>query len=305
MILDAAGHTGEKTMRVSISISGYSWPEGPSAIRRHLSEIARAADEAGVDTIWLPDHLIQVDPHSTPEADTIEAYATLGFLTGQTERVRLGTLVTGVTYRPPALLVKTVTTLDVLSGGRAWFGVGAGYHEGEARGLDLPLPAVAERFARLEETLRIALQMWSGDTTAFHGDHYRLANPIHHPASVQKPHPPILIGGSGEQKTLRLVAQYADACNLSDYPDGGKTVTHKLGVLSRHCADLGRPLEDIEKTVNTRFIDGEPPAEFARRCGRLADLGLDHAVLFHDGPWTAESVGTLAAAVEAVREIKS
>jgi F420-dependent oxidoreductase-like protein len=295
----------EKIMRVSISVSGYSWPDGPSQIPRQLGEIARAADEAGVDTIWLPDHLIQVDPRSTPEADMLEAYATLGFLAGQTERVRLGTLVTGVTYRPPALLVKTVTTLDVLSGGRVWFRVGAGYHEGEAAGLDLPLPPVAERFARLEETLRIALQMWSGDTTAFHGSYYRLAHPLHSPAAVQKPHPPILIGGSGERKTLRLVAQYADACNLSDFPDGGKTVTHKLGVLARHCADLGRPLEDIDKTVSTRFIDGEAPAEFAERCGRrLAGLGLDHAVLFPDGPWTAESVRSLAAAVEAVRDIR-
>jgi F420-dependent oxidoreductase-like protein len=290
-------------MRVSISVSGYSWPAGPLEIGRQVSRIARAADDAGVDTVWLPDHLIQVDPRSTPDAEMLEAYTVLGFLAGQSERVRLGTLVTGATYRPPALLVKAVTTVDVLSGGRAWFGVGAGYHEDEARGMGLPLPPVAERFQRLEEALRIAIQMWSGDTAAFHGDHYALERPLNSPASVQKPRPPILIGGSGERKTLRLVAQYGDACNLSDLPDGGKTVTHKLEVLARHCAELGRPFDEIDKTVSTRFIADESPDEFAKRCAALAGLGLDHVILFPDGPWTPEAVASLGAAIPAVEKI--
>jgi F420-dependent oxidoreductase-like protein len=291
------------TMRVSVSVSDYSWPGGKSEIGRQVSRIVRAADEAGVDTVWLPDHLIQVDPRSTPDADMLEAYTTLGYMAGQTERVRLGTLVTGVTYRPPALLVKAVTTLDVLSGGRAWFGIGAGYHEDEARGMDLPLPPVAERFQRLEEALRMAIQMWSGDTTAFHGNHYTLERPLNSPAAVQKPHPPILIGGQGERKTLRLVARYADACNLSDLPDGGKTVTRKLEVLARHCADLGRPFDEIDKTVSTRFIAGEPPDEFAKRCAALAAFGLDHVVLFPDGSWTADAVASLGPAIQAVQDV--
>jgi F420-dependent oxidoreductase-like protein len=290
-------------MRVSISVSRYSWPAGNAETRGQLGRVARAADEAGVDTIWLPDHLIQVDPRSTPDADMLETYTALGFLAGQTERVRLGTLVSGVTYRPPAMLVKAVTTLDVLSGGRAWFGIGAGYHEGEARGMDLPLPPVAERFARLEEVLRIAIQMWSGDTAPFHGEHYRLEHPLNKPPAVQKPHPPILIGGQGERKTLRLVAQYADGCNLSDLPDGGKTVTGKLEVLARHCADVGRPIAEIDKTVSTVYIQDEPPAEFATRCEVLAGLGLDHVVLFPSGSWTAEAVASLAPGIRAVQQI--
>jgi F420-dependent oxidoreductase-like protein len=294
-------------MRVSISVSSYSWPGGSAEIPGRLARIVQAADAAGVDTVWLPDHLIQVDPRMAPEADMLEAYTTLGFVAaqtgGQAGRVRLGTLVTGVTYRPPALLVKAVTTLDVLSGGRAWFGVGAGYHEDEARGMDLPLPPVAERFTRLEEAVRVAAQMWSGDTSAFHGEVYRLEHPLNNPPAVQKPHPPILIGGSGERKTLRLVAQYADACNLSDFPDGGKTVRHKLEVLARHCDDLGRPFGEIDKTVSTRFIDGEPPEQFAERCATLAGYGLDHVVLFPDGPWSEEAVTSLAPAVAAVEAI--
>ena len=290
-------------MRVSISVSDYSWPGGKSEISRQLGQIGRGADDAGVDTIWLPDHLIQVDPHSTPDADILEAYTALGFVAGQTERVRLGTLVTGVTYRPPALLVKAVTTLDVLSGGRAWFGIGAGYHEGEARGMDLPLPPVAERFGRLEEALRIAIQMWAGDTSAFRGTYYQLESPLNSPAAVRKPHPPILVGGQGERKTLRLVAQYADACNFFDLPDGGRTVTRKLEVLARHCADVGRPMDEIDKTLSTRLVEDESPAGFAERCAGLAALGLDHVVLLSSGSWSAEGVASLAQAISAVQHI--
>ena len=234
-------------MRVSIAVTNYSWPGGPNGLGSELARLVRGADRAGVDTVWVVDHLLQADPTAPPEdTEMLEAYTTLGFLAAQTERVRLGTMVSGVTFRPPALLVKAVTTLDVLSGGRAWLGLGAGYHGEEAEAMGLPLPPVAERFQRLEETLRIAAQMWAGDDAPFEGRHYRLGRPAGSPPPIQRPGPPVLVGGTGERKTLRLVAQYADACNLFDIPDGGRTVTHKLAVLAQHCADLGRPYDQIE-----------------------------------------------------------
>ncbi len=285
-------------MRVSLNITNYSWPGGAAGLVAHLGSVARAADAAGLDTVWVNDHLIQADPTSVPDSEMLEAYTTLGYLAGQTGRVRLGTMVTGVTYRPPALLVKAVTTLDVLSGGRAWLGIGAGYQEDEAQAMGLPLPPVAERFDRLTETLRLALQMWSGETTAFEGTHYRLARPVNNPNSVRRPHPPILIGGMGERRTLPLVARYADACNLFDIPDGGETIRHKLDVLARLCEKVGRPYGDIDKTVSTRLEPDESPGAFAARCAGLAALGIEHAVVITAGPWTEDAVARLAAAAE-------
>jgi F420-dependent oxidoreductase-like protein len=289
-------------MRVSVNITNYSWPDGPAGLGAQLGRVVRAADEAGMDTVWVSDHLIQADPTSTPDSEMLEAYTTLGFLAAQTERVRLGTMVTGVTYRPPALLIKAVTTLDVLSGGRAWLGIGAGYLEDEARAMALPFAPTAERFERLEETLRLAVQMWSGDAAPFEGTHYRLERPVNNPNSLRRPHPPILVGGMGERNTLRLVAQYADACNLFDIPDGGRTVRHKLTVLARHCEAVGRPYDAIDKTLSTRLQPGESPDEFVRRCTELAALGIDHVVVITAGPWTRDALACLAAAVPALRE---
>jgi alkanesulfonate monooxygenase SsuD/methylene tetrahydromethanopterin reductase-like flavin-dependent oxidoreductase (luciferase family) len=252
-------------MRVSLNVTDYDWPDGPTA---GLDRIARAADRAGLDTLWVSDHLMQVAPGSRPDGEMLEAYTTLGYVAARTERIRLGTMVSAVTYRPPALLVKAVTTLQTLSGGRAWLGVGAGYHEEEARTLGLPLPPVAERFAQLERTLRQA-----------------------------KGAAPILVGGAGEKRTLRLVAEHADACNLFDIPDGGVTVRHKLAVLERHCAEVGRPYAEIEKTVSTRLEPGEPAGSFAARCAALGALGIGHVVVITTGPWTEDAVATLAAAV--------
>jgi F420-dependent oxidoreductase-like protein len=285
-------------VRLSVSVTNYTWPSGPAAIAAELARIARAADDAGLDTVWVADHLIQADPTSTPDAEMLEAYTTLGFLAAQTARVRLGTMVTGVTFRPPTMLIKAVTTLDVLSGGRAWLGVGAGYQEDEARAMDLPLPPLAERFERLEETLRIALRMWAGDSSPFHGHHYRPARPVNNPPALRNPHPPVLIGGMGERKTLRLVAEHGDACNLFDIPDGGETIRRKLSVLARHCDALGRPYDEIEKTVSTRMEPGEPPERLAERCTALAALGLEHAVFITSGPWTEDAVARLGAARE-------
>jgi F420-dependent oxidoreductase-like protein len=292
-------------MRISISISNYTWQGGASGLAADLGRVARAADDAGIDTLWVPDHLIQADPTAGSSTDMLEAYTTLGFLAAQTRRVRLGAMVTAATYRPGSLLVKAVTTLDVLSGGRAWLGIGAGYLQREAREMGLPLPPAPARFEQLEETLQLALRMWAGDETPFEGRHLHLARPVGNPLPLLRPHPPILIGGAGERRTLRLVAQYADACNLFDIPDGGATVRRKLEVLARHCEDVGRPLEEIDTTLSTRLGDGESAERFAERCAGLAELGIRHLVVLNAGPWTEAALEPLAAAVPTVSRIPS
>lgn len=271
-------------MRISVSVTNYSWPD---ALTSNLVDVAHAADEGGLDTVWVPDHLIQADPNLPDDDEMLEAYTTLGFLAAHTSRIRLGTMVTAVTYRPPAMLIKAVTTADVLSGGRAWLGVGAGYHQSEAELLGVPLPPTAQRFARLEETLRLADRMWSQNK----------------PLPASRPRPPVLIGGMGEKHTLRLVARYADACNLFDIPDGGGTIRHKLDVLRSHCADVARPYEQIDKTVSTRWLPDESPRAFAERCAALKELGIQHAVVITDGPWTPDTVATLAEAVPHVADL--
>jgi len=287
-------------MRISLSITNFSWPSPGAELRASLADVARSADDGGLDTVWVADHLLQADPNSSRDDEMLEAYTTLGFLAAQTRRVRLGTMVTCVTFRPPGMLVKAVTTLDVLSGGRAWLGLGAGYEQDEARAMGLSLPPTAERFERLEETLRLAAQMWAGDPSPFHGVHYQLEHPVNSPPPLSKPRPPILIGGMGERKTLRLVARYADACNLFDIPDGGQTIRRKLDVLARHCDDLGRDYDSIDKTLSTRLAPGETADQFADRCSMLATLGIDHAVLITAGPWSAADVDLLCAAAEMV-----
>jgi F420-dependent oxidoreductase-like protein len=288
-------------MRLSLDITNYSWPGGPARLASELARVARAADEGGLDTVWVNDHLIQADPTSTPDSEMLEGYTTLGFLAAHTTRVRLGTMVTGVTFRPSSLLIKAVTTLDVLSGGRAWLGVGAGYQEDEARAMDLPLPPLGERFERLEETLRLALQMWADDRSPFEGRHHRLERPVGNPPPLSRPHPPILIGGMGERRTLRLVAEHADACNLFDIPDEGRTIRHKLDVLARHCDAVGRAYDEIEKTVSTRLNPGESAESFAARCAALGALGIEHAVVITAGPWTEDAVASLVAAQEVLQ----
>jgi len=260
-------------MRISISVTEYARPG-------ELDAVAAAADEAGIDTVWVPDHLIQAAPRTAPDDPMLEAMSVLAYLAARTERVRLGTLVAAATFRPAAILVKAVTTLDVLSGGRAWLGLGAGYHEEEAQAFDMPLPPVRERFDALEAALRMAQRMWADE----------LPLPVR-PRPVTLPRPPILVGGTGEKRTLRLVAQYADACNVPDIPDGGATVRHKLDVLRRHCEAVGRDYETIEKTISTRIGPGEDPDAFAERLGTL---GIDHAIAFASGPWEPGQVAALA-----------
>ncbi len=287
-------------MKISLSITNFTWPG--AAIPAELSRIARAADDGGLDAVWVADHLLQADPSSTPEAEMLEAYTTLGYLAAQTSRVRLGTMVTGVTFRIPALLVKAVTTLDALSGGRAWLGIGCGYGDGEAAAMGIPMPPVAERFEQLEETLRLARQMWAGDDSAFEGKHFRLEHPVGSPLPVRRP--PVLIGGMGEKRTLRLVAEYGDACNLFDIPDGGKTVRHKLDVLRQHCDDVGRPYEEIEKTLSMALEPGESATAFAERSAAAAELGIEHAIVITRGAgWTAEDVQVLCDTAGQVRDL--
>jgi F420-dependent oxidoreductase-like protein len=287
-------------MRVSISLVDASWPGGPEAVLARLGEVARRADAMGLAALWLPDHLVQAAPGSAPDGEVLEAYTALGHLAARTERVGLGTMVAAATYRPPAVLIKAVTTLDLVSGGRAWLGIGAGYLEDEARAMGLPLPPARERAERLEDALRLAHHMWAGDTGPFEGRHVRLEAPHVWPLPVRRPHPPILIGGMGERRTLPLVARYGDACNLFDIPDGGATIRRKLEVLARACEEAGRPVDAIETTVSSRLTADEPPDAFAARCAALRELGIDHVVLITTGPWSDAALDVLEAAMPRV-----
>src|SRR6266702_8616051 len=201
-------------MRLGLQLPSFTWPDGQAKLGHNFGLIAERADKAGLYSMWVMDHYFQIRGVGPAENEMLEGWSALAFATGRTNRIKLGTMVTGVTYRHPGLLVKTATTLDVLSHGRAYFGIGAAWNEEEHMGLGVPFPPMAERFERLEETLQLAHQMWAGNDKPFESKHYTLARPLNSPLSIQKPHPPILIGGTGERKTLRMVAQYADACNL-------------------------------------------------------------------------------------------
>ena len=284
------------TVKLSVSVTNYSWPE---RIDSRLASLATFLDDTAVDTLWVADHLLQADPSSNLDEPMLEAYTTLGYLAAKSSRLRLGTMVTGATFRAPALLIKAVTTLDVLSEGRAWLGIGAGYSADEARAMGLFLPGTAERFDRLTELLRLAHHMWAGDETPFRGAYLDLQRPIGSPRPIASPRPPILIGGTGERRTLRLVAQYGDACNLFDVPDGGRAIRRQLAVLARHCADVGRRAEEVERTVTTAVESGESPDRLADRCLALAELGVQHVVIIARGrPLTEHDLDTVAGAVD-------
>jgi F420-dependent oxidoreductase-like protein len=267
-------------VKIGLQIPSFTWPGGDAEIGKRLAEIGQTADDAGFTSLWVMDHLFQIQFVGPAEHPMLEGYSALSFLAGVTKRVTLGTLVTAVIYRYPGVLAKTVTTLDVLSGGRAWLGIGAGWFEREAKGLGLPFPPLKDRFEQLEETLQIVQQMWSGTVAPYTGKHYQLAETLNQPQPVRKPHPPIMIGGTGEQKTLRMVAQYADACNLFDRL-GAEALTQKLDVLKGHCERLGRPYEQIEiTTLGTAQLGsgGQSAAEIIEHCRTLADLGVHHAI---------------------------
>jgi F420-dependent oxidoreductase-like protein len=255
-------------MKLGLQLNSFDWGGGLERFGRNLVEIGAAAEEAGFDRIAVADHVWQHPIMGGPEANEPECYTTLAFLAANTEQIGLTAMVSGVHFRHPAVLVKVVSTLDVLSGGRACFGVGSGHYEAEALGLGIPFPPQKERFARLEETLQIALRMWSGehgDERPFAGEHYRLERPLNLPQSTSRPHPPIMIAGDGEKKTLRLVARYADACSLRP----GSEVPAKLDVLRHHCEMEGRDYDAIEKTCAFRFDVGERGEKVEELIGQL------------------------------------
>jgi F420-dependent oxidoreductase-like protein len=259
-------------VQIGIHFMNFTSPDGPASLRTTLSDTAVAADEAGVDVFTAMDHWFQMERFQTAHDPMLEGYSVLNFVAAKTERVRLGLLVTGVTYRHPGLLAKTVTTLDVLSGGRAIFGIGAAWYEREHLALGVPYPPVSERFERLEETLQICQQMWSDDEGPYQGKYYQLAETICVPAPLQSPHPPILIGGGGEKKTLRLVAQYADACNI--FAMDPKEVQRKFDILRGHCDTLGRDYDSIQKTILGRVDPAGDVSEFLIAMEQYAAMGV-------------------------------
>src|SRR5215467_9091104 len=232
-------------MELGLHLADFTWPAGPQGLGKDLATVAKAAEDCGFAKLSVMDHVWQIGVLGPPEHEMLEAYTALGYLAACTSRIELLAWVTAVVYREPGLLAKCVTTLDVMSGGRAWLGIGAAWNSEEAHGLGLAFPPTGERFERLEEALQICLQMWSDDDGPYEGKHYRLARTLNSPQPLSRPHPPILIGG-GEKKTLRLVAQYAYACNLL----GGPDLARKLDVLRGHCDAVGRDYDQIEKTVS-------------------------------------------------------
>jgi len=262
-------------VELGLHVADFTWPNGPENLAKDLGRIAVAAEDAGLTMLSVMDHVWQIGVVGPPEQEMLEAYTALGFLAGRTSRIKLLAWVTAVVYREPGLLAKAVTTLDVLSEGRAWLGIGAAWNEHESLGLGLPFPSTKERFERLEEALQICLQMWSEDEGPYEGAHYRLTRTLNSPQPLSRPHPPILIGGGGEKKTLRMVAQYAQACNLFPSPD----LPRKLDVLREHCAKVGRDYDEIKKTVMMPLdpgADGEKVDALLAQLRDLAALGVSH-----------------------------
>jgi F420-dependent oxidoreductase-like protein len=282
-------------VKLAVHCADLTWPGGPAALGTTLAEVARVADEGGVTTLTMMDHYFQMEQLGGPAEPMLEGYTSLGFLAGQTSNVELGLLVTGVTYRHPGLLAKIVSTLDVLSGGRAMLGIGAAWYDREHAGLGVPFPSTSERFERLEEALQVCRQMWSDDDRAYQGRHYQLAETVCVPPPLRDGGPRILIGGSGERKTLRLVAKYADACNL--FGAEPAEVAHKLEVLDRHCETEGRDPGQVQRTL----ITGSDPLEdldgFLRSCEEYAALGISQVWV---GPSADDPVGSVTRICEDV-----
>jgi F420-dependent oxidoreductase-like protein len=285
-------------MKIGLQVYHFNWPGHPKNIGSKLKEIATTAEAAGFASLWFMDHFFQINGSGFGWAPDpmLEGYTTLAYLTAVTQNVQLGLMVTGAYHRYPGVLIKTISTLDVLSGGRAYLGIGAGWYEREARGLGIPYPVSArEKLGRLEETLQIAHQMWQGDTSPYKGKYYQLDEPMNSPQPLSKPHPPILIGGGGEKVTLRLVAKYGDASNLhlgtplpeygdriqEWYHDRHERLPHKLRVLQKHCENVGRSYDEIEKTVlgTVKLApDAMSAMEVIDLCAELAEIGVQQAI---------------------------
>ena len=267
-------------MKLGLQISSFTWPGGAAAIGPTLGRVVRAADDAGFESIWVMDHFFQIRSVGAPTEPMLEGHTALGFMAANSTRARLGLMVGGVHYRVPGLWAKATTTLDVLSGGRAWLGIGAAWNEQESNGLGFPFPPLGERFELLEDTLRFVHDMWQGERGTekpFEGRHVRATRLLNSPQALSKPHPPILVGGGGERKTLRLVAQYADACNVFGAPP---MLQRKFEILRQHCADVGRDPEQIERTTLQNVdLTSETPAQVVDRFGELADAGAQHIIV--------------------------
>lgn len=265
-------------MQVGLQIPNFSYPDGATTIRPVLKSLAQLADESGFYSLWVMDHFFQMGgDFGAPESEMLECYTTLGYFAALTEKIKLGGLITGVVYRYPGILAKTVTTLDVLSGGRAYLGIGAAWYEREALALGVPFPPTKERFEALEESLQIIRQMWSGEVKPYEGKYFQLAETLCSPRPLSQPQLPIMIGGNGEKKTLRMVAQYADACNIFLAPQDADVI-HKLDVLRAHCDRLGRPYEEIEKTAWTMLKSTMSADEIIAVFRRAKKLGISHLI---------------------------
>jgi F420-dependent oxidoreductase-like protein len=280
-------------VQIGIQIPDFTRPEGAATLGPALANLGRLADDTGYSHIAVMDHFFQIRGVGPAENDMLEAYTALGFLAAATSRAKLVTLVTGVHYRAPGLLAKTMTTLDVLSQGRAWLGIGAGWNEEESVGLGFGFPSVSTRFEMLEETLQICLQMWSGDQSPYHGDHFQLQRTLNVPQALSRPHPAIMIGGGGEKKTLRFVAKYADACNLFATPDVGR----KLDILREHCEREGRDYDSIIKTAYYRFDLGQGVGKILDDLKGLHDLGFQVAMGQIVDAWSLKPVETVASKI--------
>jgi F420-dependent oxidoreductase-like protein len=272
-------------MKVGLQICSFTWPGGPEAIAPTLARIVQQADEIGFDSIWVMDHYFQIRGVGRPEEPMLEGMTALGFMAAQSKQARLGLMVGGIHYRLPGLWVKATTTLDVLSGGRAWLGIGAAWNQEESRALGFPFPPLGERFEMLEETLRIAHEMWQGERGsegAFRGRQFQAERLLNSPQAISRPRIPIMVGGGGEKKTLRLVAQYADACNVFGSPEG---IARKYAILDEHCATVGRDPRSIERSTlqNVRLGPGshartESAQQVVDRFGELWDAGAEHII---------------------------
>jgi F420-dependent oxidoreductase-like protein len=266
-------------VKIGLQISSFTWPGGDAAIGPSLARITETADAVGFDSLWVMDHFYQIRGVGRPEEPMLEGFSALSFMAGHSKRATLGLMVGGIHYRQAALWAKAATTLDVLSGGRAYFGIGAAWNEEESLGLGFPMPPLGVRFEMLEETLQFVHSMWQGEhgsEKAFDGKHYQAGRLLNSPQVLSKPHPRIIIGGGGEQKTLRLVAKYADACNVFGGPD---QLTHKYAVLRERCAEVGRPFEEIERTNLARVdLSTQSPAQVIDSFGSLAEVGVQHVI---------------------------
>jgi len=286
-------------VKFGLQVNQFTWPGGAAAIGPTLARVVRTADQAGFDSIWVMDHFFQIRGLGPPEAPMLEGQTALGFIAAQTERARIGLMVGGIHYRDPGLWIKMTTTLDVLSGGRAWFGIGAAWNVLESKGLGFEFPPLKERFEWLEDTLRMAHEMWSGGSgthEAFEGQRVTATHLINSPQAISKPRIPILVGGGGERKTLRLVAQYADACNL--FGRSPELVSAKLAILREHCERLGRPYDEIERTVLTSVdLDDESTDAVVERFGALAEAGAQHLIFAVRGVADTTRIERIAADV--------